>query len=53
MKTSHKGMGINRDDYGAFKKHLAATLEKFNVPERERNDVMAFISSLENDIVEE
>jgi hypothetical protein len=32
-------------------KHLAATLEKFNVPERERDDVM-FISSIENDIVE-
>jgi hypothetical protein len=33
-------------------KHLAATLEKFNVPERERHDVMTFISSIENDIVE-
>ncbi len=51
MKTSHKGMGIDQDDYAAFKKHMAATLEKFNVPERERNDVMSFISSLEGDIV--
>jgi len=51
MKTSHKGMGIDQDDYAAFKKHMAATLEKFNVPERERNDVMSFISSLESDIV--
>ncbi|MGH2361423.1 MAG: group I truncated hemoglobin, partial [bacterium] len=52
MKTSHKGMGIDRDDYAGFKKHLAAVLEKFNVPERERYGVMAFISSLEQDIVE-
>jgi hemoglobin len=52
MKTSHKGMGIDQDDYIAFKKHLAATLEKFNVPQRERDAVMTFISSLENDIVE-
>jgi hypothetical protein len=52
MKISHKGMGIDRDDYTALKKHLVATLEKFNVPERERDDVMTFISSIENDIVE-
>jgi hemoglobin len=52
MRTSHKGMGINRDDYAAFRNHLAATLEKFKVPERERDEVMSFISSLENDIVE-
>jgi truncated hemoglobin YjbI len=40
MKTSHKGMGIDQVDYTALKRHLAATLEKFNVPERERDDVM-------------
>jgi hypothetical protein len=52
MKTSQKGMGIDRDDYAAFKKHPAVTLEKFNAPERERTDVMTFILSLEDDIVE-
>ncbi len=52
MKTSHKGMEIDQDDYTALKKHLVATLEKFSVPERERDDVMTFISSIENDIVE-
>jgi hemoglobin len=52
MKTAHKGMGIDQDDYTAFKRHLADTLEKFSVPERERDDVMAFISSLENEIIE-
>ena len=52
MKTSHKGMGINKNDWAAFEKHLTAALEKFNVPERERNEVIAFIASLETDIVE-
>jgi hemoglobin len=52
MKTSHKGMGVDQADYTALKQHLVATLEKFNVPERERDDVMTFISSIENDIVE-
>jgi len=35
MKTSHKGMGINKNDYAAFERHLAVTLEKFKVPPRE------------------
>jgi hemoglobin len=52
MKASHKGMGIDRKDYAAFTRHLGDTLAKFNVAERERGDVMAFIASLEKDIVE-
>jgi len=52
MKTSHKGIVIDQDDYAAFKKHLTATLKKFNLPGQVRNDVMPFISGLENDIVE-
>jgi hemoglobin len=52
MKTSHKGMGISKSDYSAFERHLVATLAKFKVPERECNEVLAFIASLESDIVE-
>jgi len=52
MKTSHQGMGIDREDYTAFTRHLGDTLAKFNVPDRERGDVMVFIASLEKDIVE-
>jgi hemoglobin len=52
MKTSHKGMGINQQDYAAFEKHMTATLEKFKVPKRVCNEVMSFISGLESDIVE-
>jgi hemoglobin len=52
MTTSHSGMGIDQDDYTALKGHLTATLEKFSVRDRERNDVMAFISSLEEQIVD-
>ncbi len=52
MKTSHKGMGINQDDWRAFMTHLNAMLDKFEVPERERNDVVSFIESTKADIVE-
>ncbi|MGO9061305.1 MAG: group I truncated hemoglobin [Candidatus Binataceae bacterium] len=52
MKTSHAGMGIKSEDFAAFKRNLGATLAKFNVPQRETDEVMAFVSSLEAEIVE-
>jgi hemoglobin len=52
MKLSHKGMGITKDDYAAFMRCLSATLDAFEVPDAERGEVVAFITSLESDIVE-
>lgn len=52
MKTSHKGLGITDKDWEAAAKHLVATLNKFNVPEKEKNEVLAFVSSLKGEIVE-
>ena len=51
MKTGHAGMGITAEDFAAFKRQLSATLEKFNVPPRETGELMAFVSSLEVDVV--
>lgn len=52
MKLSHRGMGITESDWNVFLSHAAATLAKFNVPEAEQRDVVAFIQSLKKDIVE-
>ena len=52
MKKAHTGMGITPADYAAFQRCLSATLDAFNVPEPERGEVVAFISSLEPQIVE-
>ena len=52
MKTAHTGMGLTRNDYAAFTRHVKATLDKFKVPEPERGEVMTFIASLEPEIVE-
>ena len=52
MKMSHKGMGITKADYEAFMRCLAATMEKFEVPEPKRGEVEAFATSLEPEIVE-
>jgi len=52
MLLSHKGMGITQSDWDAFIGHLNATLDAFSVPQREREDVLAFIDSTRADIVE-
>ena len=52
MRMSHKGMGITKADYVAFMHCLSATLDTFEVPQPERNEVVAFVTSLEPEIVE-
>ena len=53
MKSSHQGMGITEDDWNRAVGHLVATLDKFKVPEKEKNEFLALASSLKNDIVEQ
>jgi hemoglobin len=52
MKLSHKGMGISNADWQAFMGHVRATLDKFNLPQQERGDVIAFVESTKADMVE-
>ena len=52
MKTSHAGLGITEAEWDAAAKHLVASLDKFKVPEREKGEVLAFVTSLKKDIVE-
>jgi hemoglobin len=52
MKTSHAGMGITASDWDVFMRHAAATLDHFQVPEREKGEVLAFFTSLRADVVE-
>ena len=52
MKTSHKGMKISEADWSAFLGHLHTTLAAFQVPQSERDDVVAFVQSTKADIVE-
>jgi hemoglobin len=43
---------ISADDWTAFLGHLHATLDKFNLPAPEREDLLAFIDSTRAHIVE-
>lgn len=50
--TTHRGMGITDDDWTRFMGHLIATLEKLELAERERTDLLSFVASLESAIVD-
>ncbi len=51
MKTVHTGLGITESDWQVNVKLLTATLDKFKVPQKEREDVFAAVSGLKPDIV--
>jgi hemoglobin len=53
MKKAHAGMRISDVDWTIFMEHSPATLAHFEVPPREREDVLGFFSSLKGDVVEE
>jgi len=52
MKTSHVGMGIGDSDWEVFMRHSAATLDHLSVPAREKDEVLAFFTSLKSEVVE-
>jgi hemoglobin len=52
MVLTHKGMRISESDWNVFLGHAAATLAKFQVPEAEQREVVAFLQSLKKECVE-
>ena len=52
MKVSHMGMKISESDWSIFFGHAGATMQVLQVPQKECDDVVAFVLSLKGDIVE-
>lgn len=52
MKPVHAGMGISEAEFNALAADLIASLDKFKVPEREKNELVAIVASTKKDIVE-
>ena len=52
MQLSHKGMNISQSDWDIFFAHAGATMQALQVPQQACDDVVAFVSSLKDDIVE-
>ncbi len=51
MKTAHEQFEISADIYDSFVAHLARTLDKFKVPDRERNELATIYNSMRGQIV--
>jgi truncated hemoglobin YjbI len=51
MEESHREMLITPEEWRAFMDDLNRTLDKFDVPQQERSEVLAIIESTRNDIV--
>ena len=52
MKTTHAGMGINGSEFDVLVGDLVTTLNKFKVPEREKNDLLGALGPMKKDIAD-
>lgn len=52
MRTSHHGLGITGEDWDESVKHFVASLDKFKVPQAEKDELLAVVASLKKDIVD-
>jgi hemoglobin len=52
MKTSHVGMKISESDWSVFLGHAGDTMKALEVPQQECDDVVTFVLSLKDDMVE-
>ena len=52
MLTTHKGMEINCEDWSAFLIHAGKTMTELEIPQQERDELVAFVLTLKADVVE-
>ena len=52
MKSAHKNMKVTEGEFNALVEDLTASLNAFNVPSREQNDLLTALGSMKGDIVE-
>lgn len=52
MKSAHAGMGVSGSEFDALVSDLVATLNKFKVGDREKNELLGALGPMKQDIVE-
>ena len=52
MKMTHKGLGITGDEFNYVVDDLVKTLKKYNVPEKEKQELLDILGPMRPDIVE-
>ena len=51
MATAHEGMFIRDDEFDALVEDMAKSLDKFKVPQREKDESLALLRQMRNSIV--
>lgn len=52
MTETHRNMKVTEGEFGALVEDLVATLNKFNVPEKEKGELLSLLGPLKSQIVE-
>jgi hemoglobin len=52
MHTTHEGMAVTGGEFDALVSDLVATLDRFSVPEAEKNELLGALAPMRSDIVE-
>ena len=52
MRETHDGMGVTAGEFDALVGDLVATLNRFNVPDAEQQELLGILGPLRSDIVE-
>ena len=52
MKETHRGLGVTAGEFDALVANLVATLNKFNVPQAEQEELLGALAPMKADIVE-
>jgi hemoglobin len=52
MRATHDGMQVTAGEFDALVADLVATLDKFSVPEAEKNELIGALAPMRSDIVE-
>jgi hemoglobin len=52
MKETHDGMGVTAGEFDALVEDLIATLDEFNVPGAEQEELLAALAPMRDDIVD-
>lgn len=53
MVTSHAGMNISSEEFAWTGEHLSGALDKLSVPDKEKNELLGAIGSMQGDIVDQ
>jgi hemoglobin len=51
MRSAHAGMGVADAHFGALVEDLVKTLDKFKVPQREKDELLSVLGPMKKDIV--